>query len=92
MELLQIKSAYDLTAHVPETRRPVVHSYTISCRQFMSVLANWRKPNTSRGPAANRDATFSFMTLSADQIWITDAEIRRIEDAIHSAHSPVSLP
>ncbi len=91
VELLEIKSAYDLTAHVPESRRAAVHSYLISCRQFMLVLANWRKPNTARGPAANRGATLGFMTLSADQIWITEAEIGKIEDAIHSAHSPVSL-
>ncbi len=92
MELLEIKSAYDLTAHAPESRRAVGHSYLISCRQFMSVLANWRKPNTARGPAANRDSTLSFMTLAADQIWITEAEITRIKDAIQSAHSPVTLP
>ncbi len=92
MELLEIKSAYDLTAHVPETRRAVGHSYLISCRQFMSVLAKWRKPNTSRGPDANRDSTLSVMTLAADQIWITEAEIKRIQDAIESAHSPITLP
>ncbi len=92
MELLEIKSAYDLTAHLPETRRASVHSYMISCRQFMSVLANWRKPGRPHGPAANRGSTLGVMTLSADQIWVTEAEIGRIEEAIHSAHSPMSLP
>ncbi len=92
MELLEIKSAYDLSSHAPETRRPVVHSYLISCRQFMNVLANWRKPSAKRGPSAGRDSTLSFMTLSADQIWVTEAEIGRIEDAIHSAHRSISLP
>ncbi len=91
MELLQIKSNYDLSALVPETRRAAVHSYTINCRQFMSVLASWRKGSILRGPAGQHRA-FSFMTLSANQIWITDAEIGTIEDAIHSSHSPVSLP
>ncbi len=91
MELLEIKSTQDLTAHRPEARRPFVHSYLISCRQFMSVLASWRKPTASRGPSADRGATLSFMTLAAEQIWVTDAEITKIEDAIHSAHSPVAL-
>ncbi len=91
MELLEIKSAYDLTAHSPEARRPALHSYLISCRQFMSVLANWRKPGQSQGPTANRGSTAGFMTLSADQIWFTEAEIGRIEHAIHSGHSPISL-
>jgi hypothetical protein len=91
MELLEIRSAHDLSAHLPETRRAVAHSYLISCRQFMFVLGNWRKPNTARGPAAGRDLTFSFMTLAADQLWVTEAEITQIVGAIQSAHSPVSL-
>ncbi|MGB8644657.1 MAG: hypothetical protein WCF84_05435 [Anaerolineae bacterium] len=91
MELLEIKSAFDLTAHAPATRREVGHSYLISTRQFTSVLANWRKPSTQRGPSAGRDATLSFMTLSADQIWITESEITSIEAAIRSARSPITL-
>ncbi len=91
MELLEIKSTHDLTAHSPESRPAALHSYLISCRQFTSVLANWRKPSQAQGPTANRGSTLSFMTLAADQIWVTEAEIGRIEHAIHSGHSPISL-
>ena len=91
MELLEIQSQYDMTAHGPDTRRAAAHSYLVSCRQFMFVLGNWRKPNAERGPAGGRDKTFSFMTLGADQIWMTEEEITNVVGAIQSSHSPVSL-
>lgn len=91
MELLEIRSQHDMTALVPETRRAVAHSYLLSCRQFLYVLANWRKPTTDRGPAAGHGTTLSFMTLGAEQIWMTEEEITSIVTAIHSAQSPVSL-
>ncbi len=91
MELLEIKSRYDLTSHSPETRRSGAHSYLVSCRQFMYVLGNWRKPNATRKPAAGTNPTLSFMTLAADQIWVTEPEIAQIVAAIQSFYSPVSL-
>lgn len=91
MELLEIRTQHDMTTHVPETRRAVAHSYLVSCRQFLYVLANWRKPNTSQGPAAGRGTTLGFMTLAAEQIWMTEDEITSIVAAIHSAQSPLLL-
>lgn len=91
MELLEIRSNHDLAAHRPETRRAAVHSYLVSCRQFISVLAGWRKSEGARRQTDDRGKTLSFMTLQADQIWITEAEIRQIVAAIQSAHSPVTL-
>ncbi len=91
MELLEIKSAYDLSAHQPASRRAAVHSYLISCRQFTSVLANWRKPGTPRTQNDGQDSTYSFMTLSAEQIWVTEAEIEKIETAIRASRSSVTL-
>ena len=80
-----------MTSHVPGTRRAAAHSYLISCRQFMFVLADWRKPKTAQGPAAGRGTNLSFMTLGADQIWVTDEEITSIVTAIQSSQSLVSL-
>jgi hypothetical protein len=91
MELLEIQSQHDMTAHVPESRRAIVRSYLVSCRQFMYVLGLWRKPNAVRGPAAGRGTTLSFMTLAADQIWITEEEITSIVAAIQSSRPQVSL-
>jgi hypothetical protein len=91
MELLEIRSQHDMTAHMPGTRRAAAHSYLISCRQFMFILANWRKPNTANRPAASRDTTLSFMTLAADQIWITEEEITSIVAAIQTSQPLVSL-
>lgn len=91
MELLEIRSKHDMTAHLPEPRRAVARSYLVSCRQFMYVLANWRKPNADRGPASGRDSAFSFMTLGAEQIWPTEEEIASIVGAIQSSLSPVML-
>ncbi len=91
MELLEIRSTRDLTAHSPEARRAGSHSYLISCRQFMSVLGNWRKAKAGQPPATGSSPTVSFMTMSADQIWITEPEIKQIVAAIESARSPVSL-
>ncbi len=90
MEVLEIKSSHDLTAHLLTARRSAARSYLISCRQFTPVLADLRKPG--RLKAATPDATVGFMTLAADQIWMTPPEIDIIQDAIRSAHSPVSLP
>lgn len=92
MEVLEIKSSHDLTAHMPAARRSAARSYLISCRQFTSVLADSRKPGRLQNTPPAPDATMGFMTLSADQIWMTPAEIDIIQDAIRSAHSPVSLP
>ncbi len=92
MELLEIKSGHDLTSHSPVSRRASAHSYLVSCRQFMSVLAKWRKPGTSGALTADGDSTISFMTLGAEQIWVTRAEIGKIQEAIETAHSPVTLP
>ena len=91
MELLEIRSNNDLTAVRPETRRQSGHSYVVSCRQFMSVLAGWRKSNGERKQTDESGKTLSFMTLGAVQIWITEAEIKQIVGAIESAHSPVTL-
>ena len=91
MELIEIRSQHDMTAHVPETRRAVAHSYLVSCRQFLYVLAKGRKPNATQGPTAKPGTTLGFMTLAAEQIWITEEEITSIVAAIQSAHSPVSL-
>jgi hypothetical protein len=91
MELLEIRSQHDMTVHMPETRRAIARSYLVSCRQFMYVLGSWRKPNAVRGPAAGRGTTLSFMTLAAEQIWITEEEITSIVAAIQTAHSPLSL-
>ncbi len=91
MELLEIRSNHDLTAHRPETRRAASYSYQVSCRQFMSVLAGWRKGEDTGRQTDNSGRTLSFMTLKAEQIWITEAEITEIVRAIQSAHSPVTL-
>jgi hypothetical protein len=91
MELLEIRSQHDMTAQMPGTRRAVARSYLISCRQFMHILGNWRKPNTTAGPAAGRGATLSFMTLAADQIWVTEEEIASIVAAIQSSRPQVAL-
>lgn len=91
MELLEIRSQHDMRAHGQETRRAVASSYLVSCRQFMFVLDKWRRPNTEQGPAAGRGKTLSFMTLGAEQIWITEEEISSIVTAIHSSLSPVLL-
>ena len=91
MELLEIRSPFDLTSHAPELRRTSAHSYLISCRQFMSVLGAWRKTHAIKGKAAEETPTVGFMTMSADQIWITEPEISKIVAAIESSHSPVSL-
>ncbi len=90
MELLEIKSTHDLTALSPERRRPGSHSYLVSCRQFMSVLGSSRK-QARREPVKQDGRPLCFMTLSADQIWVTDAEVNKIVAAIEEAHSPVSL-
>jgi hypothetical protein len=91
LELLEIRSNRDLTAHRPEAGRATGHSYLVSCRQFMSVLAGWRKSDGKRNQTDESGKTLGFMTLQADQIWVTEAEITQIVGAIQSAHSPVTL-
>jgi hypothetical protein len=91
MELLEIKSAQDLTAQAPEKRRTGPHSYLVSCRQFMFVLGKWRKADSTRGPTGGRGPTMSFMSLAAEQIWITENEIAQVSAAIQSAYSPLAL-
>ncbi|MGB8645124.1 MAG: hypothetical protein WCF84_07795 [Anaerolineae bacterium] len=91
MELLEIRSTHDLTAHAPEARRAGAYKYLISCRQFMQVLGNTRKANAGKNAPANPSATLSFMTMSADQIWMTDKEIEEVVSAIRASKSPLSL-
>ena len=90
MELLEIQSRHDLTAHLPEARRPGTRSYHVSCRQFMSVLSNSRRAARARLPSPAAQ-TLGFMTLAADQIWVTDEEIGEIVAAIESSRSRVAL-
>ncbi len=90
MELLEIRSRHDLTAHFPNARRSVVSSYLVSCRQFMSVLKNSRRVAAS-DEGRDQAPTTGFMTLAADQIWITEEEIGAVVAAIESSNSRVAL-
>jgi hypothetical protein len=91
MELLEIRSPCDLTTRPPQTRTPVAHSYLMICNQFTYVLANWHKPTADRGPTAQRGFAPSFMTLAAEELWLTEEEIVKIVVAIESDHSQVLL-
>ncbi len=91
MELLEIRSKQDLSAHSPEARRPGPRSYLISCRQFMQVLGSTRKANAGKGAPAAPGPTSGFMTMSADQIWLTEPEIEQIVTAIRASQSPLNL-
>jgi hypothetical protein len=85
MELIEIRSSRDLTAKVPEARRPDPHSYKISCRQFYSVRREWQRNSSARGQP------LAVMTLGLDRIWITEEEVKKVVGAIEEARSPVSL-
>ncbi len=92
MELLEIRSEHDLTAPVPEERPAKTTKYTISCRQFMAVLRDSNKHRNRGASDAARPPALGFMTLDANQIWITQEEIERVVAAIEASRSPVSLP
>jgi hypothetical protein len=85
MELIEIRSSSDLTAKVPEARRPDAHSYKISCRQFIAVRREWQRNTSARGQP------LGLMTLGLDRIWITEEEVKKVVGAIEEARSPVSL-
>jgi hypothetical protein len=85
MELIEIRSSSDLTAKVPEARRPDAHSYKISCRQFTAVRREWQRNSSARGQP------LGLMTMNLDRIWITEEEVKKVVGAIEEARSPVSL-
>jgi hypothetical protein len=85
MELIEIRSSCDLTAKVPEARRPDAHSYKISCRQFAAVRREWQRNSSAHGQP------LGLMTMNLDRIWITEDEVKKVVGAIEEARSPVSL-
>ncbi len=84
MEILEIRSAYDLTAPMPAKRKPGPHSYRVNCRQFLSLHSSWQRHKTEPGPLA-------LMTLSFERIWITEEESAQIAEAVKATRSPLTL-
>lgn len=83
MEIIQIKSAHSLVTSMVGSRPAEAHSYTLNCRQYVSMYQTWQKSN--RTPAQACD----IMTLDYVRIWITEQEGNQIAEAIKAAHSPV---
>ncbi len=85
MEILEIRSAHDLTARSPSARHSGSHSYQVNCRQFTSVERLWRTDK----PAS--DSLLRVMTLNFEYLWMTEAESRQVAAAIQDTRSPVVL-
>jgi hypothetical protein len=85
MEILEIRSSHDLTASSTQARRVGAHSYQVNCRHFNSVRRYWQNDKAPRA-----DST-GFMTLNFEQIWITDAEVKQVTEAIRATRSPLTL-
>ena len=85
MEILEIRSARDMTASSPEARRVGVHSYQVNCRQFISVHRTWQNDKLRRA------APLSVMTLSCERIWMTEEESKQVAAAIQATRSPVAI-
>lgn len=85
MEILEIRSAHDLTTKVPDERAPGAHAYQVNVRQFISTQREWK-----RNPAPEGQLQ-PMMTLGFERIWISEKEIQEVADAIKSMRSPVEL-
>ena len=85
MEILEIRSMHDLTTKAPGIRSSGVHSYWVNCRQFGLLHRDWQRQTPVEGSAR------SVMTLSFEQIWITEEEGKQVAAAIKATHSPIAL-
>ena len=50
MEILEIRSAHDLTTSATDKRREGAHSYQVNCRQFTSMHRTWQNDKPPRTP------------------------------------------
>ena len=85
MEILEIRSSHDLTAHTSATRPLGLHSYQVNCRQFVSEQRAWDRHH------ARPDQALGLMTLNFELIWITAEEIQQVAAAIQATHALVAL-
>ncbi|HZQ10377.1 MAG TPA: hypothetical protein VFD70_27610 [Anaerolineae bacterium] len=85
MEILEIRSGHDLTAHSPTERRVGAHSYQVNCRQFASIHKTWVREG------ARPTEILWVMTLGFERIWMTVEESQQVAAAIKATHSPILL-
>ena len=85
MELLEIRSAHNLMNSIIDKRAAGIHTYKISCRQFMSVYQSWLKEG------AARESAFGIMTLGFERIWISKDEGTQVAAAIQEMRSPLAI-
>ena len=86
MQVIEIRSQHDLTAHVPTERRAQAHSYWLHCRQFTSEFKTWLK-----GHGPEQETTLGLMTLAMERLYLTQDECQVVAEAIKTATSPKVL-
>jgi len=85
MEILEIRSPYDLTVRKPDARKLEKHSYQVNCRQFSNLLRQWQNN------LDEKSNPLGVMTLGLEQIWVTPEEGAQIAAAIKSTSASVEL-
>lgn len=85
MEIIEIRSAHSLVTRLTD-RRPVgEHSYQLNCRHFTTEYNYWRKNS------ATQKHVLELMTLSFEQIFITEAESGQVAEAIQAVRSAIKV-
>lgn len=85
MEILEIRSPYDLTVRQTDARKVEKHSYQVNCRQFSSLLRQWQHD------LDEQTHPLGVMTLGLEQIWVTPEEGAQIAAAIKATAASVEL-
>lgn len=85
METIEIRSGHSLVTRLTEQRPAGEHSYQVNCRHFTSEYKTWRKQN------ADGWNVIRVMTLSFEQIFITEAESQKVVEAIQAVRSPIQV-
>ena len=85
MEILKIQSAHGLTTSITAQRPEGAYTYQLNTRQFETAHRDWQRHPDTHGTA------LGIMTLDFQRIWITDDEVRLVDDAIRATRPLLTL-